>query len=64
MKKRVCDICKLNDADRSFKVKKSDRGIWVKTHNGGFRDNNYWSRYKKIDICKTCAGRLFEATTE
>ena len=50
MDRRMCDICKTNDATKSFKVKESNK------LNGLYEIK--WSPYKKIDICDKCAEKL------
>jgi len=47
MEQRVCDICKNNLADMSFKVKRSNRSLI-----------NFWSRYEDIDVCNECGNKL------
>lgn len=50
MEQRVCDICKNNLADMSFKVKCSNRCL-----------NNFWGRYEDIDVCNECGNKLLGA---
>ncbi len=59
MNKKICDICQENEADVSYKVKKSKRGIFIHSQNGArSKNNSIWSIYEKIDICKQCAEKL------
>ena len=58
MNKRICDICQLNEADVSYKVKKSKRGIFCSQNAARNKNNSIWSVYEKIDICKQCADKL------
>lgn len=51
--KTICDICKLNEADDSYKFKRSEKycSFW-------------WGRYEVIDICEECANKLFDISSK
>lgn len=49
MYKRVCDICKKNEANKSLKAKRSTMIGW----------NRGWTPYEKIDMCQKCYEELF-----
>lgn len=51
MKKRICDICKKNEASISFKTKMSVR-MW----NGPFEGK--FTPYTTIDVCSDCGIKL------
>ncbi|MDD3393796.1 MAG: hypothetical protein PHG19_04030 [Anaerotignum sp.] len=46
---RMCDICKKNLADMSFRVKRSNK-----------RWGGLWSGYEDIDICNKCGKKLLD----
>lgn len=46
---KICDICKKNLADMSFKVKHS---------NKKWSFSNLWNDYETIDICNECGNKL------
>ena len=52
MKTVICDLCQQNEAKYSFKVKRAEQIPW---------DHSRFTRYKRIDICKDCAEKLFAA---
>ena len=56
MKKRICDICKTNEATRSFKVKESHRTAIVPGEISPL-----WTCYTKIDICDDCGKKLLNS---
>lgn len=60
MVKVCCDICKENDANISFKIKKSRKGMWIRRSGGNFFDKNCWQPYEKIVICDKCAKKLLD----
>ncbi len=47
MEQRICDICKKNLADMSFRVQRSNR-----------QTLNIWARYQSIDVCNECGNKL------
>lgn len=58
MDKRICDVCDKNEANTSYKVKKSTLG---RHHTGGSGARGIvydWGLYEKIDICDECAEKL------
>lgn len=58
MDKRICDVCGKNEANTSYKVKKS---IFGRHYTGGSGARGIvcdWGLYEKIDICGECAERL------
>lgn len=50
MNRQICDVCKTQDASKSYKVKESHvmHGSW----------EGIWEPYKKIDICDKCAEKI------
>lgn len=56
MLKRLCDICKKNDADIEFDVKRRDR---IVENRFGYK-KIIWSSCTHVDICTACANKLFE----
>lgn len=50
MKAIICDICKSNKATTRYKVKET-------TYNWYYE---IWNSYKRLDVCDTCASKLFE----
>lgn len=55
MIREICDICKKNDADKKFKIKRSVKGYRLGAGYLGY----IWSPYEKIVICNECADKLF-----
>jgi len=55
MKKIICDLCKINEASRKFKVKQS--GKFEYKPFGCGPDIKSW---KRIDICGECYQKLFD----
>ncbi len=53
MIKCLCDICKKNEANKHFKVKRKERR---------WRNGYYWTKYAKIDICENCYDKLINLT--
>lgn len=49
MEQRICDVCKKNRADMSFKVKRSNRRWGIA---------NLWSNFETIDVCNECGNKL------
>ncbi len=58
MEKRICDICRINESSRSYKVKHSRRGCCERTKNGVMWNSLLWTPYERIDICEECAEKL------
>lgn len=52
MKKCVCDMCKTNDANHRFKVKKLKSVV---------RSDLHVMRWVQIDICDCCYNKLLRA---
>lgn len=55
MVKELCDICKENDANVKFKIKRARRGMWI----GSSFNKEYWKPYETIEICDKCANKHF-----
>lgn len=55
MDKRICDVCDKNEADTSYKVKKSTLGRHCTGGSGARGIVCGWGLYEKIDICHECA---------
>ena len=55
MIREICDICKKNDADKRFKVKRSAKAYGYLTGKLAY----FWTPYEKIAICDECAEKLF-----
>jgi hypothetical protein len=56
--KRICDVCNKNEANASYKVKKSTLG---RCCTGGYGARGIafgWGIYEKIDICDECGEKL------
>lgn len=60
MKETICDICKKNKANESYKIKRSTNPYFVKHGNGPRGWLNGFGPYEKIDICDECMEKLFE----
>lgn len=57
MLKRLCDVCGIKDASKSFKVKEAHKNL-SPLYKG------MWASYKKIDICYECAEKLLNIESE
>lgn len=57
MNKCVCDICKMNDAQKKFKVKQEKR-IAIREHGLVIPR----SKWVDIDICETCYDQLVQVS--
>ena len=57
MIREICDICKENNADKRFKIKRSVKGYGY--YNNG-KLSYFWTPYEKIAICGECADKLFD----
>ena len=55
MIREICDVCKKNDADKRFKIKRSIREYSLI----GGKLSYFWEPYEKIAICDECAEKLF-----
>lgn len=53
MIKCLCDICKENEANKHFKVKRPEYR---------WRDGYHGTNYVKIDICENCYNKLISLT--
>lgn len=51
MVREICDVCKKNDADKKYKIKRSVKGYGYLGY--------IWEPYEKIVICDECAEKLF-----
>lgn len=60
--KRICDICNINNAVRSFKIKVSKKGQYLKNPNLIYWEDSLWTPYKKIDICSECGNKILGLT--
>lgn len=58
MEKRICDLCKINESSRSYKVKQSLKGHYERTGYGIGWNSLSWTPYRRIDICGECAEEL------
>lgn len=58
MEKRICDICKKNDAGTAFKIQKSHKEDFTKGIGIRFRWSNMWSPWEELDICDECGEKL------
>ena len=50
MNKIICDVCKINEANKRFKVKVSEKR-W---------NNLSWTAYETIDICVDCGEKYWD----
>jgi hypothetical protein len=57
MQKQICDICKIRDATKKFKVKRSTRFLNQIAKN--YFKFSSWSGWENIDICDECGEKLF-----
>lgn len=55
MKVRICDVCNTNEANKRFKVKRSERYF-----DGKNPDINGYTFFRKFDICGECYYKLFK----
>lgn len=55
MKKRICDICKINEADKRYKTKRSEHFF-----DGRNPSVEGYTIFFKIDICEECHKKLFK----
>lgn len=58
MNKLICDICGKNEADKSFKVKKSVPRIHVDEYGNKIPSK----RWERIDICYICYYNIIKAS--
>lgn len=56
--KIICDICKQNEASRSFRVQKKVKGGYEGDHLHSFWNPLKWSEWEEINICGECAEKL------
>ena len=56
MIREICDVCKKNNADKRFKVKRSVRAY---EYYNNRKLAYFWTPYEKIAICDECAEKLF-----
>ena len=49
MIREICDVCKKNDVDQRFKIKRKVKYDWL----------GCWSKWSNIEICNECAEKLF-----
>ena len=56
--KIICDICKTNEASRSFRVQKRVKGRYEGDHLHFFWNPSAWTGWEEIDICGECAAKL------
>lgn len=55
MIREICDVCKKNDADKRYKIKRSVKAYGYLTEKLTY----FWTPYEKITICDECAEKLF-----
>ncbi len=58
IKKKICDICNEREATRSFKIKRSQIGCFVKGRGARFWAPYIWTPWERIDICNECGEKI------
>lgn len=56
--KIICDICKTNEANRSFRIKQRTKGCYEHFDCCSFWNPSAWTGWEEIDICGKCAEKL------
>lgn len=59
MIREICDVCKKNDANVKYKIKKSRKGMYVRGSNCIKWVGDIWQPWERIMICDECAEKLF-----
>lgn len=59
MIREICDVCHNNDADTKYKIKKSRKGMYVRSPNLIKWVGDIWQPWEKIMICDECAKKIF-----
>lgn len=59
---RICDVCNKNKAVRSFKIKASKKGQYIRGQNLISWCDFIWTPYEKIDICSECGYKILGLT--